>query len=279
MVQMRSADFERDGFVVVPNAIDADMIAALRDAAAGIVDAFDVEANKSVFQTNDRDAGRDDYFFDSAEAVHCFLEEGALDADGNLLKPKRLAINKIGHALHDRHDQFAAFCRLPVLGSLVRELGFVHPVVQQSMYIFKQPDIGGEVRWHQDASYLSVEDGAGLGIWVALEDATQDNGCLWMMPGQQHSALREIYEVDWSAGVGTLRTLDDAPWQPLGVEPIPVEVKAGSLVLFSDHIPHYSAANTSSASRHAMIVHVIERDARWSAKNWLQRRELQPFAI
>ncbi|MEO0574119.1 MAG: phytanoyl-CoA dioxygenase family protein [Pseudomonadota bacterium] len=274
-----SERYARDGYVVIEDAIDAKAIASVRAAAAAIVDDFDIEQNKVVFTTTDGDRGRDEYFFDSAENVHCFLEEHTLDADGNLNTPKALAINKIGHALHDRDPVFNAFCRQPVIGELARSVGFAEPVIQQSMYIFKQPDIGGEVRWHQDASYLRVDEGAGMGMWIALEDATQKNGCLWMMPGEHTGPLRELYDVDWNERAGTLTTLNDEPWQRNGVEPVPCEVSAGSVVLFSDRIPHYSAANHSSASRHAMILHLIERDAQWASGNWLQRGTLAPFAI
>lgn len=270
--------YETDGFVVIEDVFDAQSIASVRAAAATIVDDFDVEKNKVVFTTTDGDRGRDEYFFDSAEKIHCFLEEHALDAQGNLLKPKALAVNKVGHALHDLDPVFNAFCRQPVIGELARRVGFSEPVVQQSMYIFKQPNIGGEVRWHQDASYLRVDEGAGMGMWIALEDATQTNGCLWMMPGEHTSPLRELYDVDWTARTGALTTLSDEPWQR-DVEPVPCEVSAGSVVLFSDRIPHYSAANRSSASRHAMILHLIERDAQWAAGNWLQRHTLAPFTV
>ena len=92
-------------------AITEENITQLKAAALEIVDRFDINNNRTVFRTNDRDSGRDEYFFDSAENTHCFLEEGALDSDGKLLKPARLAINKIGHAMHDLNPEFEAFCK------------------------------------------------------------------------------------------------------------------------------------------------------------------------
>jgi phytanoyl-CoA hydroxylase len=58
-----------------------------------------------------------------------------------------------------------------------------------------------------------------------------------------------------------------------------VEVPAGSLVLFSDHLPHYSSTNRSERSRHAFTVHVAEAESRWSPNNWLQRPTLPAFAM
>ena len=110
-----------------------------------------------------------------------------------------------------------------------------------------------------------------------IEDATRDNGCLWMQPGQHRSPLREIYRVDWDEREGHLTELDNTPW---AVEKaVAVEAPAGSLVLFHDHMPHYSSVNTSSRSRHAFTMHVSDSRARWSEENWLQRPNLGMFEL
>lgn len=274
----RFDELRQRGVLVLPGALPLPAVAALRRAALEIVDAFDVEAHRTVFSTRNRDAGRDDAFFDSAEAVTCFLEEDALDATGALRCEPRLAINKIGHALHDRVPAFREFCRLPVFAELLRELGYRAPVLWQTMYIFKQPRIGGEVRWHQDASYLATDPPCVTGLWVALEDAHRDNGCLWIQPGGHRSPLRERYEVDWSVRRGTLRSIDDTPWPSID-DAVPVEVPAGSLVVFHDHLPHWSGHNHSESSRHAFTMHVAEQGAAWRASNWLQRPRLGEFAL
>ena len=270
--------YNEQGFVVLENAIDATDIATLKAAALEIVDDFDIEQNQSVFSTRDRDAGRDEYFFDSAENCHCFLEADALNDAGQLTTPARLAINKIGHAMHDLNPAFRHFCKLPVFAQSMRDIGYRQPVLWQSMYIFKQPSIGGEVRWHQDASYLISEPHNVTGIWVAIEDAHQGNGCLWVQPGGHKSPLREIYQVDWSRRKGQLKTLDSTPW-PTTDEAIPLELKAGSLVIFHDRMPHYSSQNTSEFSRHAFTLHIAEAGSNWSPDNWLQRPVLGQFKL
>lgn len=270
--------FHDDGFLVLEAAIPRSDIESLKTAALEIVDAFDIHRHRTVFSTTDRDSGRDEYFFESAENVHCFLEEDALGPAGELLKPRRLAINKIGHALHDLNPVFGAFCRQPLFGAVLRDTGYRSPVLWQTMYIFKQPFIGGEVRWHQDASYLMTEPATVTGIWIAIEDANRDNGCLWVQPGGHRSPLRQIYEVDWATRRGLLTDLDTTPW-PSGAEAVPLEVEAGSAVVFHDHLPHHSSPNRSDRSRHAFTMHVAERDAHWSAKNWLQRPALGDFLL
>ncbi|MDX1379837.1 MAG: phytanoyl-CoA dioxygenase family protein, partial [Xanthomonadales bacterium] len=204
--------FRRDGYVVLERAVGDDAIASICEAAAHIVEAFDPAQHRTVFSTRDRDRGRDRYFMESAEGVHCFLEEGAVDAQGELTQPKQQAINKIGHALHDLVPEFTTFCRQPVVRDVLEALDYTDPVLWQTMYIFKQPRIGGEVRWHQDASYLATDPATVTGIWVAVEDAHRGNGCLWVQPGGHRGPLREIYRVDRSTLQGELTTLNDQPW-------------------------------------------------------------------
>jgi len=266
------------GYAVIQGVIPQSALDSIRSAATRIVDEFDIVAHRSVFSTKDRDRGRDDYFMQSAEAVHCFLEEDALDPEGNLIYAKDLAINKIGHAMHDLVPEFSAFCRLPLFAQCLRSIGYQSTVLWQTMYIYKQARIGGEVRWHQDASYLFTEPSSIVGFWVALEDAHRENGCLWVQPGGHHSPLREIYEVDHESRTGTLRELDDTPW-PSVTDGIPVEVPAGSLVIFNDHMPHFSSQNRSETSRQAFTMHFAEESATWSARNWLQRPRLGHFKL
>jgi len=270
--------FHKDGYLVLENAIAKPAIENLKIAALQIVDDFDIDRHRTVFTTADRDSGRDDYFFDSAENIHCFLEEGALDQDGKLLKPARLAINKIGHAMHDLHPVFNQFCNQPVFGRVLRDIGYTEPLLWQTMYIFKQPHIGGEVRWHQDGSYLISDPSVVTGIWIAIEDANRDNGCLWVQPGGHRSPLREVFQVDWTKREGKLTDLDSTPW-PHENEAVAVEVPAGSMVIFQDHMPHYSSQNRSNFSRHAFTLHVAEKHADWSEGNWLQRRTLGDFEL
>lgn len=272
------SQYHEDGYLVLEDAIEKAEIEKLKIAALQIVDDFDINSNRAVFSTSDRDSGRDDYFFDSAENVHCFLEEGALDHDGVLLKPARLAINKIGHAMHDLNPAFKAFCQQPLFGQVLRDIGYKAPTLWQTMYIFKQPHIGGEVRWHQDGSYLISDPSTVTGIWIAIEDANRDNGCLWVQPGGHRSPLREIYQVDWTKREGLLTDLDRSPW-PGTDEAVAVEVPLGSMVIFHDHMPHYSSQNRSDFSRHAFTLHVAEKTARWSGGNWLQRRTLGDFEL
>lgn len=261
--------FAEQGFLVLPGFKSAAEVAALRARAEALVEAFDPGAQRAVFSTQEQDRKVDDYFLDSGSAMRCFFEEEAFDAQGALRQAKSLSINKIGHALHELDPVFRAFSTGPALAALARDVGLEEPQVWQSMYIFKQPGIGGEVRWHQDASFFETEPITVTTFWFALEAATRDNGCLWAEPGGHRGPLRERFVREGRRA--WMESLDTTPWPSTAAMAVPLEVEAGALVLFHGLLPHYSAANCSAHSRHAYTLHVTDGRSRYSPRNWLQR--------
>ncbi len=262
------ARWQRDGYLVLPGFKSPAQIAALRARSLAIVEALDPGAAAAVFSSRDRRLLADRALLESADQVRCFFEEEAFDDRGRLAVAKAQAINKIGHALHDRDAEFDRFSRDPRLAELAHDLGLAQPVLLQSMLIFKQPRIGGEVVWHQDASFLYTEPQSVVGFWFALEDASLDNGCLWVAPGGHRGPLRERYVC--RDGQLTMQALDDTPW-PEAAHTCPLEVPAGTLVVFDGLLPHASAPNRSASSRMAYTLHAVDARAAYSPLNWLQR--------
>ena len=204
------ARYHQDGFLTLPDFKSSADIAALRARAEQMVDDFDPASSRTIFTTKEQVRAVDHYFLDSATRSSCFFEEEAFDAQGQLKQAKSLSINKIGHAMHDRDAVFDAFSRGPALDALARDLGLVQPQLWQSMYIFKQPGIGGEVGWHQDATFFDSTPISVTTFWFALEDATLMNGCLWVQPGGQRGPLRERFVRNGDAV--RLHKLDATPW-------------------------------------------------------------------
>ncbi|HTC30069.1 MAG TPA: phytanoyl-CoA dioxygenase family protein [Candidatus Acidoferrum sp.] len=253
--------YQTQGFIVFPNFKSSEEIAALRERAAVIVAAFDSNEAATIFSTQG-DSGRSDaYFMESGERIRCFLE-----ADGR-------TVNKIGHAMHDLDPVFNAFSRDARLGGIAERVGLRDARIYQSMYIFKQPHIGGEVSWHQDAAFFDTDPPSVTAFWFALEDATRENGCVWVQPGGHRSPLRARFISDGQRA--RLETVDATPW-PSFDEAIALEVPAGTLVVFDGMLPHYSAPNRSPQSRHAYTLHAVDARARYSPANWLQRTTLPP---
>jgi phytanoyl-CoA hydroxylase len=262
------AQFVRDGYLILPAFKSAHEIAELRQRAAEIVNDFDPSQNRSIFTTRDQLAATDDYFLRSDNTIRCFFEEEAFDEHGRLRQDKSLSINKIGHALHDLDPVFERFSRDPKLAQVARDLGLEDAQVWQSMYIFKQPGIGGEVGWHQDATFFETDPITVTTFWFALEDATLDNGCLWVEPGGHRGPMRERFVRNGDDI--KMEKLDSTPW-PDAASAVPLECKAGSLVCFHGLLPHYSAPNRSAVSRHAYTLHATDASADYSPQNWIQR--------
>jgi phytanoyl-CoA hydroxylase len=277
-------EFHDRGYLVLPGFKSAADCAAACQRARDIVDAFEPDTGAGVFSTRDRSRVADAALIASATEVRCFFEEEAFDAGGALRVPKPQAINKIGHALHDRDPVFEAFSRGPELAALGADLGLAQPQVWQSQIIFKQPRIGGEVGWHQDASFFVTTPMTVTTFWFALEDATLDNGCLWVEPGGHCGArgvLREQYLCEGRdpalphSGQLRMQALDSTPW-PDTAGAVALPVPAGTLVVFHGLLPHYSAPNRSPRSRLAYTLHVTDAGAEYSPLNWLQRGPERP---
>lgn len=268
--------YHDDGVLVLPDFVSADRCDRLRERAEEIMAAFDPRRDRSLFTTDETTRQADEVFLASASGIHCFLEPAALDEQGELTVPQALAVNKIGHALHDLDPEFEAFSYSPELARLATDLGLRDAVALQSMYLCKQPRFGGEVGCHQDATFLYTEPVTVTGFWFALEDATVENGCLWAAPGQHRSPLRQRYDRSPQGGASFVTLCDD----PLPAPPddlVPLEVSAGTVVVLHGLLPHWSGVNTSARSRHAYSLHCVSASAHYPTTNWLQRRSDLPL--
>ena len=266
--------YERDGFLVLENFVDVGSCEHLRARAAELVRGFDPTGLISIFSTREQTRTSDDYFLESGDKIRFFFEENAFLADGTLRQSKEQSINKIGHALHDLDPVFDSFSRTTHIKQLVADLGIAEPLLLQSMYIFKQPRIGGEVTCHQDATFLFTEPLRMVGLWFALEDATLENGCLWAIPGGHKLGLKSRF-VRANSGGTCFEVISEASWPEEKLQPL--EVKQGTVIVLHGLLPHLSRENRSSRSRHAYTLHAIDASVDYPANNWLQRSADKPL--
>jgi len=255
------AAFERDGFLVIPDFVSEADCLALRDHAAALEAELRADQEHvTVFSTGDQAHGDDSWFLTSGDKTRGFFEQ-----DGTHL-------NKIGHAMHDLDPVFDGFSRQTGFAGVASSIGFDDPRLVQSMYIFKHPGVGGEVTWHTDHTFLWTEPQSVVGFWVAIDDATVDNGCMWAVPGGHRMPVKSRFV---RSGATTATEVYDETDYPIA-DRVPLEATRGTLVLLHGTLPHWSDINHSDQPRQAYTLHIVDGAATWDDRNWLQRPTL-PF--
>jgi len=284
--------FHENGFLIIENFVSDDEIEMLRNRTKELIEEeFAPEKNHTIFSTygQDKKHGLNQYFADSVDKISFFLEKSAQvnPETGELLGDKFTSINKIGHAMHDLDEIYRKFSHQHRLQCILKTLsGFEKPLTIQSMYIFKAPFIGGEVISHQDATFVYNEQTPGVpekpvvGCWFALEEATKENGCLWVLPGSNKWGLIKrwvrVFNEEHQCWDMEMRT-EQAELLPHTTEMdyehekyIPVEVKKGTLVVLHGYLLHKSFENTSSKSREAFTLHSVDGAKPLSKECWIQ---------
>jgi phytanoyl-CoA hydroxylase len=261
------------GFLILDSFVDNSACDRLRARAEELVHEFDTAEAVSIFSTHEQSRLADDYFLGSGDCIRFFFEENAFLPDGSLGQDKDHSINKIGHALHDLDPVFDKFSRTLELKQLSADLGIEHPLLLQSMYIFKQPRIGGEVTCHQDSTFIYTEPMSVAGLWFALEDATVENGCLWAIPGGHELGLKSRWKR--SEDGMHIEIFNSTQWPEERL--VPLEVRKGTLIVLNGLLPHKSLENKSANSRHAYTLHVIGGNSCYLTDNWLQRSAAMPL--
>lgn len=263
--------WDRDGYLILPDFITEEAAERLRRRAWELVEAFEPVGTPVLLKSSDYE----NYLLDAGNDIRFFLEPAAVTDDGRLLHPKHQAIGKIGRALHDLDPIFNPFSRTKRLARLVHDLGCAEPLLLQSQYIYKQPNIGHPFPVHQDTTYMVTEPPSVIALWFALEDADESNACLHVLPGGHKGPLRARFRRDDTSGNHGLERLVAKDWPADAF--VPVRVRRNTLVVMHGLLPHVSYANRSKRSRQSYVLHVIDGRCFFPNDNWLRRRKEFPM--
>ncbi|MFF2846590.1 phytanoyl-CoA dioxygenase family protein [Streptomyces sp. NPDC058001] len=143
----------------------------------------------------------------------------------------------------------------------------------QSMLFVKSEGRPGQA-WHQDEMFIPTRDRSLTAAWLALDDATVDNGCLWVLPGSHRPGViypnREHDDARYDCTVESY----DFPYED--ADAVPVEIAAGSVLLFNGYLLHKSLPNTGRRGfRRALVNHYMRAS---SLLPWAPPEAQEPMA-
>ncbi len=218
----RHARFQQDGFLVVDGFLDERRVAAVESgiaracAASGVID---------------RDRGGFN------------LEKTGTDPFDSASAPRRPGMmRKIQGAVFEVPELREVFTGEPMLDCMEDLMGpelYYH----SSKVFFKGARGGSPKPWHQDAAYWQNYLPRQITVWIAIHDATEENGCVWAIPGSHGLGLIPHVQAELQVPESRIDL----------TRAIPVPVRRGGLLIFHSLVLHMSRRNTSDRDRWAII--------------------------
>lgn len=215
------AFFHENGFLIVPDALTPDEVQTLRNEATRICrgELGDVRG----------------------------VTPAAPDEPEDEVLRRYLCIHfphKLSSVMHD-------YLAHPAIQAVLTRIIGPDVKCMQSMLFIKASGKPGQA-WHQDEDFIPTRDRSLTGGWIAMDDATVENGCLWVIPGSHKPGLLWPQEEHddrrfdcTKESIGFPYSDDDA---------IPVEVKAGSIVFFNGYLLHRSLPNRAKSGYRRVLV-------------------------
>jgi len=220
-------DFARDGFVILSEAFDADEVGRLRSEGLSICERYAIEAG----------AGR------------------AADESDDAFLRRFLCI----HFPHKGSELFrSALAHPPVVDALTRVIG-PNVKAMQSMFFIKSEGKPGQA-WHQDEHFIPTRDRSLTAVWIALDDATVDNGCLWVIPGSHRRGVLYPDREQDDPEFDCTREAFGFPYRD--TDAVPVEIPAGAALMFNGYLLHRSLHNSGRRGyRRALANHYMSAES------------------
>lgn len=228
------AAYRRDGYVVVRKLFGQRLVAACIDALGGLA------------------SGRL-----PTTRTEIALEPGV---DPAVVTPETRVnyIRKFAWYVEDADALYAA-CMSRRLHLMLDQIVGQGRVLLQDMALIKPPGIGGAKPWHQDASYFRVSDPQLIiGVWIALDAATRDNGCMEVIP-RSHLAGPAAHVAAEDVNQCTIR-----PDLLRLADRVQVELAPGDALIFHPLLHHYTAPNRSTLRRWAVQFHFNQTGMEWT---------------
>ncbi len=216
--------YHEQGFLAVRNAFSPDEVQSALDGLAHLI-----AGNVPEFQNIQFRAG-------AQGILDSLLDEERLDAVRRLLY------------FVDYEPRTKAIAHHPKLLALAEKLIGGQAEMFQDMALIKPPD-GREKPWHQDQAYFELPpETKVVGVWIALDAAGIENGCMRVMPGWHrrerffHFQMRDLQ-------------ICDAQMESLQAERVAVPLEPGGCLIFDSYLPHGTPSNFTTTRRRALQFH------------------------
>lgn len=141
-----------------------------------------------------------------------------------------------------------------LLALVARLAGTENLLMFQDMALLKPPGAGREKPWHQDNAFFALEPGSApiVGVWIALDEATPENGCMHVIPGSHREGpVIHFRRRDWQ-----ICDTDVQTWRAVAV-PLP----PGGMLFFDALLHHGTPTNRSDRRRRALQFHYVSASA------------------
>lgn len=223
-IQALAAHYARDGYVAVPDLLTPREVEALKAEALAIV----TRPPSDVL--------------------------GARSADGRSADEIMAGVLAI-HFPHKLSPLMRAAMRHPAVVRVLTSLIGPNVKAMQTMLFVKAAGKPGQA-WHQDEAFIPTRDRSLCGVWIALDDATIENGCLWFHPGSQAPGVLWRMQPHADDRFDPSEEAVDHPYSREGG--VPVELKAGGAAFFNGYVLHRSLPNRAAAGyRRALVTHYM----------------------
>ncbi len=217
------ADYRQNGFIKLEGVIPPERLADCRDCVAEAV------ASET-----------------STDILGRAVSAGTTDAQSVYSKIFTQRVN-----LWQRHPAVKELCFSPRFANLAARLCGEPVRIWHDQALFKEARTGSKTPWHQDAPYWPHADRSKqITIWIALKDATIDNGCMSFLAGTQTLGPREPVRLGDANPKGVYEVAPEARGIPATV----VELPAGSCTFHHGLTFHYAGPNRSDATREAFAI-------------------------
>lgn len=186
--------------------------------------------------------------------------EERLKAEGGVAGISRAGEILFSDHIAEQSDSIKAFVTRPEFAKLTSELLGPDVDLYWNQTVYKNPESTKEFPWHQDDAYTPVNHSPYLTLWLAISDATEENGCISVLPGSHIGGLRPHAGSD----IGLVGYPSDAPDQG-----IKVPISSGSMIAFWSTVLHKSGPNLSTGMRKAYVIQYCKTGLRWIAGDHL----------